>query len=158
MGNVLKHKGYIGSIDIDAEDNYLHGAVQFINDCIIYDGETVEEIKQSFIDAVEGYLAMCAELDKIPDAPCSGTFNVRISPELHRKCQHFAFSQGISLNATVERALQRLCDNAEQKPQTKQLQDIQHLVMSVHETIKYSPSFTHTINVQHQKPVNIAYI
>lgn len=112
MANTLKYQGYIGSIEMDLDDGYLHGRVQFINDCIIYDGETIAELKQSFREAVDGYLQMCQELGKEPDTTCSGTFNVRIPPDLHRECQKFAFGRGISLNAAVESALRKLCASA----------------------------------------------
>ena len=46
----------------------------------------------------------CAELGKKPDQPFKGTFNVRISPELHRKA--VLASSDNSLNAFVSDAIQ----------------------------------------------------
>lgn len=66
MANLLNYKGYQGSIDIDLEDSYLHGKILFIDDAIIYSGETIEELKQSFYDAVDGYISLCQEIGKEP--------------------------------------------------------------------------------------------
>lgn len=133
MADVLKHKGYLGSVEFDLEDGYLHGKVKFVNDRIIYDGQTIDELKQAFVDAVDGYLELCAEIGKTPDAPCSGTFNVRISPELHRKSQLYAYEHGITLNATVERALTQLCHN----DQARNIQEIKNLTVSIHKQFEY---------------------
>lgn len=150
MADVLKHKGYIGSIEFDLEDGYLHGRVQFINDCIIYDGETIPELQQSFREAVDGYLEMCAELGKTPDATCSGTFNVRIAPDLHKKCQQYAFEQGISLNATVERALQKLCNN-QQDP----IKLINKLMVLMEHNLQYQTDFSQTIHLERSQTVQM---
>lgn len=101
----LHYKGYSGSVEYSQEDDVLHGRVLGINDLVTYEGRTLEEIKQYFTKAVEGYLAMCRELGQDPDKPFSGRFNVRISPQLHRALAVKARQSGISLNALVERAI-----------------------------------------------------
>lgn len=153
MAKILKYKGYQGSVEIDLEDSYLHGKILFINDAIIYSGETIDELKQSFYDAVDGYIALCQEIGKEPQKSCSGTFNVRISPGLHRQVQLFAFEQGISLNAAVERALDRLCNSDEQNVQVKH---IESMIWSMYEEIQYQNDFTKTIHLQNSKAVNVA--
>lgn len=104
--NKLQHKGYYGSVEYSAEDDVLHGRVLNINDIVIYEGRTVEEIKANFVDAVEGYLNMCEELGSRPDKPASGKFNVRIDPDLHRAAQARAAQEGASLNEVVAKALE----------------------------------------------------
>lgn len=152
MAQTLKHKGYQGSVEYDLEDKYLHGKVLFIDDAVIYNGDNLTELEQSFQDAVDGYLELCEEIGKDPQKSCSGTFNVRIPPKLHRQAQQFAFEQGISLNATVERALDRLCDSDEQNIQVKH---IENLILSMYEDIQYQNDFTKTFHLQHSEVVSV---
>jgi predicted HicB family RNase H-like nuclease len=49
---------------------------------------------------------MCANTGKTPDKEFKGTFNIRISPELHRGISLQAAQQGISLNQYVLNALE----------------------------------------------------
>lgn len=105
MKNLLKYKNYLGSVEFDLENGYLYGKVLFINDSVIYDGTTLDELKSSFENAVDEYLELCKELGKQPDNTCTGSFNVRISPELHRKYQIMAYEQGCSMNAVIEQAM-----------------------------------------------------
>jgi predicted HicB family RNase H-like nuclease len=102
----LKYKGYAGTIEPSIEDGCLHGEILFINDLITYEGTTVAEIKASFEEAVDRYLAYCEETGRPADKPCSGTFNVRVGPELHRKAVEAAYEQGFTLNEFVTRSIQ----------------------------------------------------
>lgn len=97
----FSYKSYTGSIEFSTEDMCLFGKVQMIQDLIMYDGETLEELKVSFESAVDEYLEMCVEEDKCPDKPCSGTFNVRMSEQMHRQCIHESNLLGLSLNAFI---------------------------------------------------------
>ena len=55
---------------------------------------------------MDDYLEFCKEVGKDPEREYKGTFNVRISPELHKKLALRAFKDGCSLNAAVESAMQ----------------------------------------------------
>ncbi|WP_180066243.1 type II toxin-antitoxin system HicB family antitoxin, partial [Acinetobacter sp. YH16037] len=59
--------------------------------------------EQAFQESVDGYLESCIELNKKPDQPFKGTFNVRISPDLHRKA---VLASSNSLNKFVSDAIQ----------------------------------------------------
>jgi predicted HicB family RNase H-like nuclease len=63
MNETLSHKGYTGSVEVSIEDCCLHGKILFIEDIITYEGNAVEEIKSSFIEAVDRYLSYCDEMD-----------------------------------------------------------------------------------------------
>jgi predicted HicB family RNase H-like nuclease len=52
---------------------------------------------------------MCAEAGKYPDKEFKGSFNVRISPDLHRRISINAAQEGITLNQYVVRALEGSC-------------------------------------------------
>lgn len=50
-------------------------------------------------------LVDCKERNVEPEQPYKGTFNVRISPELHRNIAVYAIEHGKSPNAAVEEAI-----------------------------------------------------
>ena len=54
---------------------------------------------------IDEYLADCKEWNLEPEQPYKGTFNVRISPELHRNIALYAIEHGKSLNAAVEESI-----------------------------------------------------
>jgi predicted HicB family RNase H-like nuclease len=106
MSTLLKHKGYIGSVEVSLGDACLHGKILFIQDIVTYEGQTVSELKQAFVEAVEDYLATCEELGREPQKPFSGSFNVRVGPELHKAAAEQAYRENISLNELVKCALE----------------------------------------------------
>ena len=57
------------------------------------------------LQKVEDYLEFCKEVGKEPDKEYKGTFNIRISPELHKELALVALKNGDTLNATVEMAI-----------------------------------------------------
>lgn len=103
--NKLSHKGYNGSIEVSFEDNCLHGRILFIDDIVSYEGETPEDLAASFQDAVDRYVTYCKETGKPANTPYSGTFNVRVGEELHRKAAQEAYNRNITLNDYVAQAI-----------------------------------------------------
>jgi predicted HicB family RNase H-like nuclease len=101
----LAYKGYVGSVGFSAEDGVFHGRLEFIRDLVTYEGTDAASLRQAFEDAVDDYLALCAEQNRTPDAPFKGSFNVRPGPELHRRAMMLARRKGISLNTLVRDAL-----------------------------------------------------
>lgn len=104
--NVFEHKGYVGSVEFSLEDGILTGKILFIEDLVNYEAETLVDLKQAFIHAVDNYLAVCKEEGIDANKPCSGTFNVRVSPDLHRKVQVEAARRAITLNEFVRISLE----------------------------------------------------
>ena len=113
MSTMLRHRGYFGSIEASPEDNCLFGKLQFIRALVSYEGETVAELTQAFRDAVDDYLETCASLNRTPELPCKGSFNVRIGHDLHLAASVFAARQSISLNDLTRKAL---CEYLEHHP------------------------------------------
>jgi predicted HicB family RNase H-like nuclease len=64
--------------------------------------------KADFEGAVDDYLEMCAEKGLEPEKTYRGSFNVRVSPELHKKLALYSTSHGQTLNSAVEEAIERL--------------------------------------------------
>jgi predicted HicB family RNase H-like nuclease len=109
MMKPLEYKGYLGSAELDAENEVLVGKLLFIRDTIGYSAHDVAGLKAAFQEAVEDYLAACAELGDAPELPCKGSFNVRIPPASHRAASVCAYAQGVSLNEFVSRAIDAAC-------------------------------------------------
>lgn len=107
MKQYFDHKGYIGSIEASLEDHCLYGQIEFINDLISYQGDNLSELEASFKESVDDYLATCIKQGKEPDRPFSGTFNIRIGPELHKTVAIAAKLDDCSINEYVKQALVR---------------------------------------------------
>ncbi|MBR2895872.1 MAG: type II toxin-antitoxin system HicB family antitoxin [Oscillospiraceae bacterium] len=105
MNNTMEYKGYVGSVEFSEEDGLFYGKVMGIRALISYEGTTAHELVDDFHGAVEDYLALCEAEGKEPEKAYKGSFNVRISPELHKQAAIFATTHGISLNSFVENAL-----------------------------------------------------
>lgn len=103
--NMLVYKGYSARPEYSAEDKVFYGKVLGIEDLVDFSSENAKDLEQEFHSAVDDYLAFCAEIGKEPQKEYSGTFNVRISPELHKKIALVAQSEGVSLNKAVEQAI-----------------------------------------------------
>lgn len=108
MKTELTYKGYYGSAEISIEDQCLHGRILFIDDLITYEAETPADLSEAFKQAVDDYLAYCTQMGKLADKPYSGSFNVRIGGERHKKLAHYASRNRISLNEAMCRACDAL--------------------------------------------------
>lgn len=104
--NTIEYKGYHSIVEFDAETLTLRGKIEGINDLVTFESKNAENIEIEFHDAVDDYLDFCKEIGKEPDKEYKGSFNVRISPELHKKLAFMASRNEESLNATVEKAIQ----------------------------------------------------
>ncbi|GHV36034.1 antitoxin HicB [Spirochaetia bacterium] len=102
---MMEYKGYIGTVEYDAEAKIFHGDIINTRDVITFQGTTVEEIEKAFKDSIDDYIAWCAEEGVAPEKPYSGKFNVRLSPELHQKVAVTARKLRVSINSFVEKAI-----------------------------------------------------
>jgi predicted HicB family RNase H-like nuclease len=104
----MRHKGYTGVMSVDAEAGVIRGKVVDLKDTITFQGKTVEEAQAAFRDSVDDYLEFCRELGEAPEKPFSGTFLVRLSPEVHRELNRVAMDRGVSFNRLVTTELTRI--------------------------------------------------
>lgn len=105
MSNTLTYKNYIGTVNFSEEDGIFFGKVIGITDSISFEGDSVDSLVEDFHNAVDEYLEFCAENDKEPQQQYKGSFNVRISPDLHRQASLMAQAQHISLNNLIEQSV-----------------------------------------------------
>ena len=99
------YKGYSARIEYDARDNILVGHIDGISDIIGFHAESVDDIETAFHDAVDDYLAMCADFGKEPQRPANGKMMLRVAPAIHSAALSAARMAGQSLNKWAEAAL-----------------------------------------------------
>ena len=117
MNNTIEYKGYYANIEYNAADHILFGKIEGINDLVNFESDDPNKIEDEFHIAVDDYLAFCEDIGQNPEKPYKGTFNVRITPELHRKAAMEAFKQGKTLNSFVSDAIREAVNNiSETKP------------------------------------------
>ena len=107
MNNTMEYKGYLGSVEFSEADALFYGKVLGIRALISYEGQTARELLEDFHGAVDDYLALCEAEGTKPERAYKGSFNVRFSPELHRKAALYAAAHQMSLNSFVESALRQ---------------------------------------------------
>jgi predicted HicB family RNase H-like nuclease len=108
MNDVLKYKEYYGDINYSAFDEVFHGKIIGISDLVTFEGSSIKELKKAFKDSVDDYLDFCKELGKEPEKSYKGSFNIRISPELHRQAAKYAAVNNMSLNEFVKYAIDKM--------------------------------------------------
>nr|WP_275892002.1 type II toxin-antitoxin system HicB family antitoxin [Muricomes sp. OA1] len=74
-------------------------------------------MEADFQKVLDEYLKDCEERAAQPEQPYKGTFNVRISSDLHRAIAIYAIEHDKSLNAAVEEAIQRMVELRERNIQ-----------------------------------------
>jgi len=102
---MMEYKGYLGRVEYDDEAGIFHGEVINLRDVVTFQGETVEELRRAFQESVDDYLAFCSARNEAPERPYSGTFTVRVPPELHRDAALQARLRNKSLNSWVAELL-----------------------------------------------------
>ena len=107
MSSTMEYKGYLGSVEFSEKDKVFFGKALGIRSLISYEGTTAQELIDDFHSAIDDYLALCSEEGIQPEIAYKGSFNVRISPELHRQAVVFATSHQMSLNNFVENAIRK---------------------------------------------------
>lgn len=106
MKNIIQYKGFTGSVHFSDEDAAFFGKIEGINDLVTFEGSNVAGLKKAFQEAVEDYFEICKVKNKPLHKSYKGSFNVRLSPELHQKAIQKALSKGISLNQLVQQAIE----------------------------------------------------
>ena len=106
MNTMMEYKGYHAAVEYDSEDNIFVGKVFGISDSLCFHGTSVDELTQMFHRSIDNYLEMCEKIGKTPNREFKGSFNVRITPELHRKTALAAEQEKMTLNQFVTRALE----------------------------------------------------
>jgi len=103
----INYKGYAARIEYSDEDGLFVGHIAGIRDVVGFHGESVQELRDAFEEAVDDYLATCAKLDRSPQKPYSGKLSLRLEPELHASVALKAALSHKSINQWVADLLSR---------------------------------------------------
>jgi predicted HicB family RNase H-like nuclease len=102
---ILNYRGYLATIEFDADDLIFVGRVAGLNDVVGFHADTVDGLIEAFHEAVDDYLETCAELGKEPEKSYSGKVMLRVKPELHSRIAVAAEMAGLSINQWGEQVL-----------------------------------------------------
>ena len=73
MGSeIVYYKGYTARPEYSEEDGIFCGTLLSIRDMICFHSEKADDFERSFHQAVDDYLALCAESGREPDKPQMG--------------------------------------------------------------------------------------
>ena len=98
----LHYKGYTGSVEYSEEDKCLHGKVLGLkNSLILYEGNSLDELKEDFETGVESYLYRCKGKGSVPEKNYNGELNIHIPSDIHLKIATYTENHGISIDAFV---------------------------------------------------------
>lgn len=103
--NTMIYKGYSARIEFDEQDRIFVGHLAGIRDIVGFHGSSVNELEAAFHEAVDDYLAHCAQLNLPANKPFSGRILLRVSPEVHAQASIAAQVAGLSLNQWAAHAL-----------------------------------------------------
>ena len=107
MKDMIRYKGYLGSVHYSDDDQVFYGKLEYIKSLVNYEGTDVAGLRQAFQEAVDDYLALCTEEGLEPERPFKGSFNVRTGCDLHRRAAMYALECGSNLNKVVTEALEQ---------------------------------------------------
>ncbi|CAN5331948.1 type II toxin-antitoxin system HicB family antitoxin [soil metagenome] len=113
--DIIEYKDYTGTVHFSSDDKVFHGKIFGINDLVTFEGETVDELINSFHDAVDDYILTCNQIKKKPEKSFKGSFNVRVPSDVHKDAALLATKENISLNEYVKRVLTFAVNNPEIK-------------------------------------------
>lgn len=105
--NTMKYKGYIGSVAFSEADGVFFGKIEGIDGLVNFEGESVAELTNAFHEAVDDYIAYCAEEGIEPRKSYSGSLNVRLTPEIHTRVAYLAKRTGVSINSFIRTAVEK---------------------------------------------------
>ena len=69
--------------------------------------ESVAELTNTFHEAVDDYLEYCKEEGIEPHKSYSGSFNVRLTPDLLSRIAYLAKQTGVSINSFIRTAVEK---------------------------------------------------
>ena len=103
----MKYKGYWAKVEYSDEDECFWGEIEGLKkDLILFEGNSVKELKQDFKDAIDHYLQVCRETNTEPEKQCKGSLNVRLGVELHNRAKMKSIEKKISINELIKEAVQ----------------------------------------------------
>ena len=104
--NVMTIDGYRAKIEYDEELDLFRGEILGLSGGADFYGKNPKELRAEFKKSLQVFLEVCIEKGLEPRRHFSGTFKLRIPPELHERLAIEAQAQGKSINTLAQEALQ----------------------------------------------------
>ena len=111
MDNVLKYKDFIATVKYSEEDEAFIGRIDGINSIVSFEGQSVEELKSAFHEAVESYLDFCSRKGIKLRKSYNGVLNIRIPPVIHSRIAIYAENHGTSINAFIRNSIEKTLES-----------------------------------------------
>jgi len=109
----LHHKGYNGSVEYSEEDKCLYGKILGLkNSLILYEGNSLDELKADFEEGVENYIDRCTRKGVEPEKPYNGMLNINISSDVHVKIAMYAEYHRTSIDALISDLIEKRLQTA----------------------------------------------
>jgi predicted HicB family RNase H-like nuclease len=58
MSQLMSYRDCFGSVRYSDEDRVFHGRLESVRDLVTYEGESMEELRRAFEEAVDDYLEL----------------------------------------------------------------------------------------------------
>ena len=108
---MLEYNGYYGEVEVDLEYGILFGKSVGMRDGFTFHAKTVDDVMPAFREAVEDYLAFCADDGVEPELPSLGEITLRLSQQMYLAAMECSQSEGKTLDgwasAVIEGELRR---------------------------------------------------
>ena len=104
--SMMRHKDYLATIELDPDVGLFHGEVINTRAVLTFQGRSIDELTAAFADTIADYEDWCHARGKEPEKPYSGSFTLRMPPELHRRVAEAAARAGKSLNGFIKETLE----------------------------------------------------
>lgn len=98
MNDTMEYKAYNAVARFVPDHDTFHGPVVNVADTIPFAGTSVAELKRTFKESVEDYLAFCKKRREQPDKPYSGKLKLRLEPGVYQRTAITANPRSASLN------------------------------------------------------------
>lgn len=105
--NIMTHEGYAARVEYSEEDGCFVGHIAGIQDIVGFHGDSVEELRSAFVEAIEDYKETCEKLGRPTQKPFGGEVVLQIDPTLHAQAAALAEAQGKSLDAWAQEQIQK---------------------------------------------------
>jgi predicted HicB family RNase H-like nuclease len=106
MKDKMTNKNFIGSVHFSSDDDIFYGKIEGINDLVTFESDNVAGLLASFKEAVDDYLELCEKTKMQVHRSLNGSFNIRITPDMHRLLYEKSQSLGVLLNRVVQKAIE----------------------------------------------------
>lgn len=100
----INYKEYQASVEYD--DGALFVKILHIPDVLVAMCNSASDAESCARELIDDYIRDCADEGREPARPFKGSFNVRVSPEMHKRAAMSAAEDGVSMNAWIASAIQ----------------------------------------------------